>query len=96
MSCYPADIPVILFAYARPSHLQRTLACLRGDAAATAKVAKEFKVFYAKSAGGTPEAYSMDHTAGSYVFDANGKIRLFVRHGKGASAIAQDIKLLLN
>jgi protein SCO1/2 len=69
---------------------------LRGDAAATAKVAKEFKVFYAKSAGGTPEAYSMDHTAGSYVFDANGKIRLFVRHGKGAGAIAQDIKLLLN
>jgi protein SCO1/2 len=69
---------------------------LRGDAAATAKVAKEFKVFYAKSPGTTPDAYSMDHTAGSYVFDAHGKIRLFVRHGKGAAPIAQDIKLLLN
>ena len=69
---------------------------LYGDAAATAKVAKEFKVFYAKSAGTTPEAYSMDHTAGSYVFDQQGKIRLFVRHGKGAAPIAQDIKLLLN
>ena len=69
---------------------------LRGDAAATAKVAKEFKVFYAKSPGSTPESYSMDHTAGSYVFDTEGKIRLFVRHGKGATPIAQDIKLLLH
>ncbi|WP_426104068.1 SCO family protein [Massilia sp. TSP1-1-2] len=69
---------------------------LYGDAAATAKVAKEFKVFYAKSPGATPGAYSMDHTAGSYVFDQQGKIRLFVRHGKGATPIAQDIKLLLH
>jgi protein SCO1/2 len=69
---------------------------LYGDAAATAKVAKEFKVFYAKSPGATPDSYSMDHTAGSYVFDPQGKIRLFVRHGNGADPIAQDIKLLLN
>ncbi len=69
---------------------------LFGDAAATAKVAKEFKVFYAKSSGATPESYSMDHTAGSYVFDQQGKVRLFISHGKGAAPIAQDIKLLLN
>ncbi len=69
---------------------------LFGDAAATAKVAKEFKVFYAKSAGATPESYSIDHTAASYVFDQQGKIRLYVRHGGGAAPIAQDIKLLLN
>jgi protein SCO1 len=69
---------------------------LYGDARETAIVAKEFKVFYAKSAGTTPESYSMDHTAASYVFDQNGKIRLFVRHGKGAAPIVQDIKLLLN
>ena len=69
---------------------------LRGDAAATAAVAKEFKIFYAKSAGATPANYSMDHTAGSYVFDREGKIRLFVRHGKGPAPIAQDIKQLLD
>ena len=69
---------------------------LRGDAAATAAVAKEFKIFYAKSAGATPDSYSMDHTAGSYVFDQEGKIRLFIRHGKGATPIAQDIKQLLD
>jgi protein SCO1/2 len=69
---------------------------LRGDAAATAAVGKEFKIFYAKTAGSTPESYSVDHTYGSYVFDQNGKIRLFVRHGKGPAPILQDIKLLLH
>ena len=68
---------------------------LRGTAEETAKVGKEFKVFYAKS-GVTADGYSMDHTAGSYVFDPKGQIRLFVRHGKGAAPIAQDIKHLLN
>ena len=68
---------------------------LYGDAAATAKVAKEFKVFYAKVDGKTPGSYSMDHTAASYVFDRQGKIRLFVRHGQGAAPIVHDIKQLL-
>lgn len=69
---------------------------LSGDAAATAKVAKEFKVFYAKVPGSTPGSYSMDHTAGSYVFDRNGKLRLFLRHGKGAAAIVPDLRQLLS
>ena len=69
---------------------------LRGDAAQTAVVARDFKIFYAKSAGTTPDNYAMDHTAGSYVFDQDGKIRLFVRHGKGAAPIAQDIRQLLH
>lgn len=69
---------------------------LYGTAAETAKTGKEFKVFYAKSTGATPENYSIDHTAGSYVFDKQGRVRLFVRHGKGAAPIAQDIRQLLN
>ena len=68
---------------------------LRGDAAATAKVAKEFKVFYAKVPGKEPGSYSMDHTAGSYVFDKDGKVRLFVRHGQGTAPLVQDLKQLL-
>jgi protein SCO1/2 len=68
---------------------------LRGDAAATAKVAKEFKVFYAKVPGKEPGSYSMDHTAGSYVFDKDGKVRLFVRHGQGTGPLVQDLKQLL-
>lgn len=68
---------------------------LRGDSAATAKVAKEFKVFYAKVPGKEPGSYSMDHTAGSYVFDKEGKVRLFVRHGQGTGPLVQDLKQLL-
>jgi protein SCO1/2 len=68
---------------------------LYGDAQATAKVAKEFKLFYAKVEGKTAGSYTMDHTAGSYVFDRNGKIRLFVRHGMGPAPITHDLKLLL-
>jgi protein SCO1 len=69
---------------------------LRGDLAATQKVAQDFKVFYQKVPGKTPGSYTMDHTAGSYVFDPQGRIRLFVRHGQGAAPITHDIKLLLS
>ena len=69
---------------------------LYGDAAATAKVAKEFKVYYAKVEGETDGSYTVDHTAGTYVFDRDGKIRLFVRHGEKPAAIAHDLKLLLS
>ena len=68
---------------------------LYGDAAATAKVAKEFNVYYAKVPGTTPGSYSMDHTAASYVFDRSGKVRLLVHNGQGAAAITHDIKQLL-
>ncbi|MEB0139035.1 MULTISPECIES: SCO family protein [unclassified Undibacterium] len=66
-----------------------------GDAAATAKVAKDFKVYYQKVDGNTPSSYTMDHTAGSYVFDKEGHIRLFLRHGQGTAPVVHDLKLLL-
>jgi protein SCO1/2 len=69
---------------------------LYGDAAATDKVAKEFKVFYQKVPGKTPGSYTIDHTAGSYVFDPQGHIRLFVRHDQGPEPIVHDLKLLLS
>lgn len=68
---------------------------LRGTVEQTKEVAKEFKVFFAKVPGRTPDSYTMDHTAGSYVFDGNGKLRLFVRYGSGADALAADLKTLI-
>lgn len=68
---------------------------LRGDAAQTAAVAKEFKIFYKKVEGKTPTSYTMDHSAGSYTFDAAGKVRIYNRYGTGAQAIADDIAVLL-
>ena len=59
------------------------------------KVTKDFRVYYAKVPGKTPDSYTMDHTAASYVFDTDGKLRLFARDGQGASPWVHDLKLLL-
>jgi protein SCO1/2 len=88
------DTRELLAAYV-PAFDQRFLG-LYGDAAATARVAKEFKVFYAKQPGREPGSYSIDHTAGSYVFDRDGNIRLFLRHGQGTAPIVHDLKQLLS
>lgn len=88
------DTPELLAKYV-PAFDQRFLG-LVGDKAATEKVAKEFKVFYQKVPGKEPGSYTLDHTAGSYVFDPQGRLRLFVRHGQGADPIAHDLKLLLS
>jgi protein SCO1/2 len=68
---------------------------LRGTPEQTVAVAKEFKVFFNKVPGKTDTSYTMDHTAGSYVFDAKGRVRLFTRYGTGAQALADDLKILL-
>ncbi len=87
------DTPELLAKYV-PAFDSRFLG-LTGDKAAIEKVAKEFRVFYQKSPGKEPGSYSMDHTSGSYVFDPQGRVRLFVRHGQGIEPLAQDIKTLL-
>ena len=68
---------------------------LRGSLEQTQAAAKEFKVFYAKVPGKTASSYTVDHTAGSYVFDAQGRVRLFTRYGSGAQALTDDLKILL-
>jgi protein SCO1 len=68
---------------------------LRPNDAQLANVAKDFRVYYAKVPGKTPDDYTMDHTAASYVFDPSGKLRLFARDGQGAQPWVHDLKLLL-
>ena len=68
---------------------------LRGSADETARVAKEFKVIYQKVADPGTENYAMDHSAGSYIFDRQGRLRLYVSYGRGADVFAHDIDLLL-
>ena len=69
---------------------------LSGDAAATRRAAKEFKVFYEKHKGSAPGEYSVDHSAGTYVIDPEGRLRLFVGYGKADAGLARDIRTLLN
>jgi protein SCO1/2 len=71
-----------------------TFVAVRGDLDQTAKAAKDFKIFYRKVPSGS--SYTMDHTALTYVFDANGKIRLAMKHAQTAQECAADLRLLLN
>ena len=87
------DTPEILAAYM--ANFGRDVVALRGSLEQTRAAAKEFKVFFAKVPGKSDGSYTMDHTAGSYVFDPQGRVRLFVRHGGGVEAMASDIKQLL-
>ncbi|MCE2870351.1 MAG: SCO family protein [Oxalobacteraceae bacterium] len=59
------------------------------------KVAKDFKVFAQKIQSKDGKNYTIDHTAGSYVFDDQGHIRLFVRHGLGSDGLLKDLQRLL-
>jgi protein SCO1/2 len=61
----------------------------------TAALAKEFKVYYKKVDGPTPTSYTIDHTAGSYVYDTTGKLRLFTRYGTKPELTAADLRQLL-
>jgi protein SCO1/2 len=69
---------------------------LYGTPEQTAKTAKDFKVFYSKVPGKEPGSYTIDHMAGSYVFDKEGRVRLFIRHGGNADSIVHDVRQLLS
>jgi protein SCO1/2 len=68
---------------------------LHGDAEATARAAKEFKIFYQKQPQKGPGSYSVDHSAGTYIIDQQGRLRLYARYGTGAPALLHDIRILL-
>ena len=88
------DTPEVLKAYTAnfsPDFLGLTAS----SPEALAKVVKEFKIYYKKVPGKTDTSYTIDHTAASYVFDTQGKVRLYTRYGSGAPALAGDIKQLL-
>ncbi len=68
---------------------------LRPAPAELDQIAKDYKIYFKKAEGKTATSYTMDHSAGSYVYDTKGQIRLFTRYGSGAPALAADIKILL-
>lgn len=87
------DTPQLLASYV-PAFDKRFMG-LYGTPEQTAKTAKDFKVFYSKVPGSAPGSYTIDHMAGSYVFDKDGRLRLFVRHGVAADSIVHDVRQLL-
>ncbi len=87
------DTPALLKQYV-PAFDPRFLG-LWGDEEATARAAREFKIIYQKVPGTTPGSYTMDHSAGSYVFDPQGRLRLYVANGQGPGVFTHDLRELL-
>jgi protein SCO1/2 len=87
------DTPELLKAYV--SNFNANFVALRGTPDQVKQAAKEFKVYYNKVPGKTEQSYTVDHTAASYVFDTQGRVRVFERYGSGAAVLTQDLKTLL-
>ena len=88
------DTPELLKAYM--ANFDPTFLALCPTLAELTEVAASFKVYYKKVGDEGSATYTMDHSAGSYVFDPQGRVRLFVRYGLGAQPLAADIAPLLH
>ena len=87
------DTPALLKNYVtnfRPEFL-----ALRGDEAQTKQVIKDFKLIVEKVPGKTPDNYTIDHTAGTYIFDPQGRVRLFATQSLDPALLTDDLKALL-
>jgi protein SCO1 len=87
------DTPEVLKGYM--ANFDPSFVALRPTPEQLAAVAKDFKVYYKKAEGKTPTSYTMDHSAASFIYDEQGRLRLYARYGGGAQALASDLQLLL-
>jgi protein SCO1 len=87
------DTPELLKAYM--GNFDPTFLALRPTMEQLPQVAKDFKIYYKKVDGKTPGSYTMEHSAGSYVYDPKGNIRLYSRYGNDTQGLASDLRLLL-
>ena len=88
------DTPELLKAYM--ANFGADFVALRPTPEQLPKVTKDFKIYFKKVEGKTPTSYTMDHSAGSFTFDPQGRVRLYNRHASGAAALAADAKILLS
>lgn len=87
------DTPELLKNYM--ANFDPSFLALYAPAPKLAELAKEYKIYYKKVDGKSPSSYTMDHSAGSYVYDTKGKLRLFTRYGAGPKGLTEDIRILL-
>ena len=78
-----------------PAFNPRFIGLRPADEAGLERVAKDFRIYYKKVPGSKPGSYTMDHSAGSYVFDQNGQLRLYIKHAQGPEVLAHDLKNIL-
>ena len=88
------DTPELMAQY--PAAFDPRFIGLRPESeSALTQLAKDFKIYFNRVPGHNPQSYTIDHTAGSYVFDTEGRLRLYIKHGQGPDPIAHDLKQLL-
>ena len=87
------DTPEVLKAYL--ANFDESFVGLTGTPEELAAVAKDFKIFFKKVPGKTEGTYTLDHSAGTYLFDAQGRLRVYERYGAGPQLLTQDVKALL-
>lgn len=68
---------------------------LRPTEAELKGVVTDFKIYHKQVPGSTPSTYTVDHSAGKFIYDAQGRIRLFSAYGTAPAVIAADIKTLM-
>ena len=88
------DTPKMLKAYM--ASFDPSFIALRGTPEQLVAVAKDFKIYFKRVDGQTPTSYTMDHSAGSYVYDTKGRLRVYHRYGAGAQSLAADVRALLD
>lgn len=87
------DTPQVLQAYTQA--FDPHMVALTGTPEQLSAVAKDFKVFFKKVDGKQPGSYTLDHSAGLYVYDTKGHLRVYHRYGQGVEALAKDVHTLL-
>jgi len=89
------DTPEVLGAYM--SNFDPSFLGFSPSATELEQITKSFKIYYKKvsSTSSDPKIYTVDHSAGTYLFDTQGRIRLFMRYGMPSREVLEDIKSLL-
>ena len=87
------DTPAVLSQYV-PA-FDHSFIGLSATPAVIASTASEFKVVYQKNVGSDPNNYTLDHTAAVFVFDPQGRPRLYYTMAQGIAALASDSQRLL-
>jgi protein SCO1/2 len=87
------DTPDVLKGYM--ANFDPSFVALSASPDKLAELAKEYKIYYKKVDGKSATSYTMDHSAGSYVYDTKGQLRLFTRYGADPKGLTEDVRILL-
>lgn len=87
------DTPEVLKAYLK--NFDASFVGLHGTPDEIAAVAKDFKIYFKKVPGKVEGTYTLDHSAGTYLYDPQGRLRIYERYGVGPQVLTQDVKALL-